>query len=149
MARRLTPAERVEDSAPEDEVLAALIDAARFGGWLVSHHRDSRSHQGDPGLPDLVCAHPRRGVVFIEAKTRAGRLSDDQRRWRKVLESQAVWLLVRPATLPDVVRWLTARVPAVTVRSGDLGPVTLWAGGQARRLARPGVSSAATPRRRR
>ena len=102
LPRRLTPAQRVEDSAPEDAVLAALIEAAKFGGWLVSHHRDSRSHQGDPGLPDLVCAHRNRGVVFIEAKTRTGRLSDAQQRWRKVLEPQAVWLLVRPADLPDV-----------------------------------------------
>lgn len=47
------------------------------------------------------------GGVFIEAKTRTGRLSEDQHRWRKVLEPQAVWLLVRPADLPDVTRWLT------------------------------------------
>lgn len=72
VSRRLTTAQRLDDGAPEDAALAALIEAARFGGWLVSHNRDSRSHQSDPGVPDLVCAHPRRGVVFIEAKTRAG-----------------------------------------------------------------------------
>ena len=68
VSRRLTTAQRLDDGAPEDAALAALIEAARFGGWLVSHHRDSRSHKGDPGLPDLVCAHPRRVGGGIEAK---------------------------------------------------------------------------------
>lgn len=48
-------------------------------GWLCYHTLDSRGSQ--PGFPDLVCAHPQRGILYLELKTARGRLSNDQERW--------------------------------------------------------------------
>ena len=61
MGKPLTAAQRIEAAAPETAVLDAVLDAARLGGWLAAHHTDSRRMKGDPGLPDVVLAHPRRG----------------------------------------------------------------------------------------
>ena len=107
MSRRLTARERLDAATPEHAVVEALIAAARLGGWLVSHHPDSRKLLGDPGIPDLTLAHPPRGVLFIEAKTRAGRLRAGQIRWRTVLEGAgAAVAVVRPGALDTMAGWL-------------------------------------------
>ena len=101
--RRLTAAQRLESAAAESEVLEAVIDAAVIGGWLVCHHPDSRRMLGHPGFPDLVLAHPTRGLIFVEAKTRAGRLRAGQLRWRSVLEGAGADVrTVRPGDLPEI-----------------------------------------------
>jgi hypothetical protein len=62
-----------------------VIQLAVLYNWAVFHCYDSRKSQGS-GYPDLTLAHERRGlVVFAELKTNRGRLSEDQRRWLRIL----------------------------------------------------------------
>jgi len=55
---------------------------------------------GDVGFPDLVLAHPKRGVIFAELKSRVGKLSEAQERWIMTIRAAGgeayVW---RPADL--------------------------------------------------
>lgn len=95
----------------EKDLQNAVIDLARLTGWMVHHTRPARTKdggwvtpiQGDKGFPDLVLAHPERGVLFVELKSAKGRLSDDQIRWGECLvsggvESSFVW---RPCDWDD------------------------------------------------
>jgi hypothetical protein len=89
----------------EDELLEAIIDAARLYGWHVHHDRrsDRAITQGHIGFPDLVLA--RRGkVLFMELKTQTGQLSPDQYRWLEALGIDA--MVVRPALLDQVIHML-------------------------------------------
>lgn len=78
---------------PEAEFQSAVIEAARFNGWRVHHTRTVQIRpgvwatplQGDAGFPDLVLAHPDRGVIFAELKSARGRLSPEQDRWIRTL----------------------------------------------------------------
>lgn len=90
----------------EDDLKAAVLDAAALRGWLVHHDRPARARrdgadtyrtaiEGDPGFPDLVLAHRRHGTLFRELKSERGRLSDDQQLWLAALADGgadvAVW----------------------------------------------------------
>jgi hypothetical protein len=59
------------------------------------------------GAPDLVVAYVQDGeprTLWIECKSRTGRLSEDQLRWRDDLQALGHdWLLAR--SLDDVVNW--------------------------------------------
>lgn len=78
---------------PEAEFQSAVIQAARYNGWRVHHTRTVQIRpgvwatplQGDSGFPDLVLAHPDRGVIFAELKSARGRLSPEQDRWIRTL----------------------------------------------------------------
>ncbi len=81
----------------EDELLSAVLDAARLLGWKRYHVRNSRLGvvQGDTGFPDLVLA--RAGTVrFVELKTETGKLRQDQDEWGSALPSREV---LRPSGL--------------------------------------------------
>lgn len=122
MGRPLTAAQRIEAAAPETAVLDAVLDAARLGGWLAAHHTDSRRMKGDPGLPDIILAHPRRGVLFIETKTRSGRLRDGQRLWADALAAAgASARTVRPADLGAAARWLASELSRRGLALGAIG----------------------------
>jgi len=70
----------------EAELTRKLVDAAELGGWLVSHHPDSRRSLGGGGLPDLVMVHKTTGKVrFIEVKSEKGTLRARQALWGKAL----------------------------------------------------------------
>lgn len=83
----------------------ALVELAHRLGWRVQHSRTIRTHNGrwmtpisgHIGFPDLVLAHPRRGVIFAELKTARGRLAPDQLAWREALEPHIEYHLWRPA----------------------------------------------------
>ena len=62
----------------ESQMLAAVRDAAKLGGWLTYHTYDSR--RSEPGFPDLVLVRPP-VILFLELKGPKGRISDAQRRW--------------------------------------------------------------------
>lgn len=78
---------------PESEFQSAVIEAAQYNGWRVHHTRTVQIRpgvwatplQGDSGFPDLVLAHPDRGVIFAELKSARGRLSPEQDRWLRTL----------------------------------------------------------------
>ena len=71
----------------EAQLQRTIMDALELGGWLYSHHPDSRRSAGGGGLPDLVAVHPKRGrLLFIECKSESGRLSKRQELWRRALQ---------------------------------------------------------------
>ena len=81
-----------------------IIEAAKAAGWLVhgerpawNRHRTKISTpiKGHAGFPDLVLAHPRGGVWFIELKSDGARLTREQAEWGKTLRlAGATWRLV-------------------------------------------------------
>lgn len=70
-----------------------VIEAAMWCGWKVQHTRAARTPSGGwstpiaghIGFPDLVLAHPTRGVIFAELKRDTGRLSPAQTEWLDTL----------------------------------------------------------------
>ncbi len=90
----------------EAEFQQSVVELARWTGWLMFHDHDSR--RNTPGFPDLVLAHPTRGVIFAELKTATGRLRPEQSRWLEVLAHAGcethVW---RPADMPAITERLT------------------------------------------
>ena len=77
----------------EAEFQRAIIEAAKYTGWLVFHAKPAQlggswaTHfDGDVGFPDLVLAHSDRGLLFAELKTERGKVTPGQRSWLNVLE---------------------------------------------------------------
>jgi hypothetical protein len=71
----------------ETEWQNALIGYAHAAGYLVTAMKDSRALWWgcDKGVPDLICVHPTRGVLWIECKTTRGRLKPEQKQWADTL----------------------------------------------------------------
>jgi hypothetical protein len=83
----------------EDELLAAVLELAKWLRLLAYHTRDSR--RSAPGFPDLVIAGPR-GVLFPELKSARGRLRPAQVTWKyMLLASGQAWRLWTPADWAD------------------------------------------------
>ena len=87
--RKRTPA-RTPAEAPmtEAQLQDAVLDLARFAGYLAYHTFDSR--RSAPGFPDLVLVHadPRIGrAIYAELKTERGRLRHEQMQWLTALEA--------------------------------------------------------------
>ena len=92
----------------EAELQAAVIDAAKWGGWLHYHTHDSR--RCPPGFPDLVLLDPRTGrLIFAELKTEKGRVTPAQAEWLAALGRSHDARIVRPADLDSLVTELTTR----------------------------------------
>lgn len=90
----------------EAQFQQAVIEAARWAGWKIHHTRPAQMKsgawatpiQGHVGFPDLVLAHDRYGVLFVELKTKLGRLSDGQKDWIATLHAAgAEWHVWRPS----------------------------------------------------
>lgn len=76
--------QRIHDrSISEQAFQNSLVEVAEYHRWQVHHETDSR--RSKPGLPDLICAHPEHGVVFVELKSERGYLRPEQKEWRDVL----------------------------------------------------------------
>lgn len=113
---------------PERVFQAQIMRLAAMFGWHVAHFRPSQTRDGkwltaisgDPGFPDLVLAHPERGIVFAELKTASGRVAPAQAQWLDKLNAarlRAVRVhLWRPADLDDIAALLSAPIsrPPVT-----------------------------------
>ncbi len=102
----------------EDDLLELVLDAATVGGRMAYHvRRSDRAITIGAGFPDLVLAGDGR-VVFVELKTEAGRLTEDQRRWRVMLEGcGAEYRLWRPSSWREIEAELLGRsAPAETAR---------------------------------
>ena len=93
------------ESMTEAELQAAIVEVARLRGYLVYHTHDSR--RSEPGFPDLVLAHPAKGVLFIECKRENGKLSEPQIRWFETLSvgGSDVWV-TRPSSLDSMLQRL-------------------------------------------
>lgn len=79
------PVQQSEVDPPNEKVFQAIAERLfRSHDWLVFHTYDAR--RSEPGFPDLVCVHPKHGVVFAELKMPDGRLSDAQKRWLTALD---------------------------------------------------------------
>ena len=101
----------------EEQLQRAIIDAARAHRWVVAHFRAAQTERGwrtpveadGKGFPDLVLAHPDRGVLFIECKADRGRLSAEQERWVATLGAalssapNAEVLVARPGSLDAII----------------------------------------------
>lgn len=106
-------------NAPERILQDKVIQIARMNGWMVHHSRavqqaDGRwltAIQGDAGFVDLVLAHSQRGVLFLELKSEAGRLSPGQKAWQRNLSPHVEWLLIREDDLPWLAKRLSAAYP--------------------------------------
>lgn len=88
----------------EQQFTQAVIDFAKYKGWMCAHFRPARTQrgwrtpvQGDNGFPDLVFARDGR-VVFAELKVGRNKMSHDQERWATALPEMYVWY---PADLRD------------------------------------------------
>lgn len=74
----------------EEQLQAAIIEAAVALGWLVYHTYDSRRSR--EGFPDLTLVDRRTyrpRLIFAELKAEAGLLSDAQLEWGAALQSVA------------------------------------------------------------
>lgn len=95
----------------ETSFQSAVLELARIYGWRVFHARPSQTRNGrwitamagDAGFPDLVLAHPTRGVLFAELKTAIGRVSPQQTEWATVLTAAgAEYHLWRPRDIQRI-----------------------------------------------
>jgi hypothetical protein len=95
----------------EKDFQAAVVRFAKLTGWRVQHTRTVQIRpgvwatpvQGHSGFPDLVLAHPTRGLLFVELKTIGGRLSKDQKDWLIVLsEASAEVYVWYPSDWPAI-----------------------------------------------
>ena len=87
----------LDRNATEAELLAAVVAAARIGGWLIYRTTDTRG--SDPGFPDLVLV---RGSELLAVELKSawswGRVTDGQRRWLAAIDGvvEVEARLVRP-----------------------------------------------------
>jgi hypothetical protein len=96
----------------EAEFQRQVMQLAKQYGWKAHHTPPARMHSGswatpthgDTGFPDLVLAHPTKGVLFVELKRADGRLAPHQRDWLLTLTQAGgiahVW---RPGMLALIV----------------------------------------------
>jgi hypothetical protein len=88
-----------------------VLQLAMMTGWKVNHQLPAQNAagrwrtatQGHAGFPDLVLAHPTRGVIFAELKSAIGRVSETQRAWLDTLEQAGAEAYVwRPTDMPYI-----------------------------------------------
>jgi hypothetical protein len=104
----------VAKNAPEAILQSQVIQLAKMNGFVVHHSRnvqlaDGRwmtAISGNAGFPDLVLAHPERGVLFIELKSDTGKLTPGQVAWRNAFNGQVEYWMVRPADLDKLAKRL-------------------------------------------
>ena len=98
--------ERINDASErlfQDKVRTIF----QMAGWQTFHPTPHLVRQGvwrsdGKGFPDLVCAHPKRGVLFAELKAEGGRVSEHQELWRIAIEGHVEYYLWRPSDLQRI-----------------------------------------------
>ena len=91
----------------------AVIKLAQMNGWLHFHPAPSQVRPGvwrsdGKGFPDLVLAHPVRGLIFAELKTAKGKVSDDQVVWAAALRPHVEVYVWRPQDLERIAQRLAS-----------------------------------------
>ena len=128
MGRRLTPRQLADRALTEKQYQQQIMDLARLRGWMVGHWADSRRQVrpgvfvGDPdskGVPDLLMAHPKHGVAFVEVKKELGKVSPEQDEWLdRLLDAGAPAVVSRPSGWEDMDEWLALGFPPAEVCRG-------------------------------
>ena len=97
--------------ASEADFQTTVMALAKQYGWLTFH---ASPHQVGPvwrtdgrGFPDLVLAHPTRGVIFAELKTERGRMTEAQGDWGDALSPHVEWYCWRPSQLQLIAKRLS------------------------------------------
>lgn len=125
-----------KSDATEKAWQAQVLDLARQHGWSAWHFHDSRREvvdrptgrrfiigDGDAkGFPDLVLAHPRWGLAFVELKTDKtdSKVSDDQ-----LVALRAITSGVAAVVLGETAAAGAGRIIVHVWRPRDLAPVVL------------------------
>ncbi len=73
------------DPGPEKDLQAKAEKLCRERGYHFFHDRSRGSNV--PGQTDLVIAMPKGRTLWVELKSKSGRLSDDQKRVRMILSA--------------------------------------------------------------
>jgi hypothetical protein len=90
----------------EQALQQAVIDLARWCGYLHFHDNDSRRNRA--GFPDLVLIHTTSGrLIFVELKSDKGRVRPEQDVWLQHLGKHHEVYLWRPA------HWLNGTIRRV------------------------------------
>lgn len=91
----------------EQALQATIVAAAQRLHWKVYHTYDSR--KSAPGFPDLALVKDGK-LIFIEAKTESGTLSQEQGEWLTALRlvPGVMVLVCRPVSLDDCLEVLKA-----------------------------------------
>ena len=98
----------------EKQFQAAVVEAARWTGWIDHHQLNSKGSRS--GWPDLTLIPKKQGMgqtVFAELKSAKGRLSQAQRDTLTGLRNsglQRVWIW-RPSDLDAILAWFRTRQP--------------------------------------
>lgn len=105
----------------ETEFQSAVIELARWHGWMVHHTRPAQIRpgrwatpiQGNAGWPDLVLCRPQHGdFIVAELKRNGGRLSAGQKTWLLCLSQAGVEVHVwYPDDMPQIQKRLERRHP--------------------------------------
>jgi hypothetical protein len=102
----------------EQELLEAILDAARLYGWKAAHFRPARTDkgwrtpmQGDPGFPDITLARNGR-VLILELKRLGKYATPEQEAWIEAING--------PTLLPN------AKVQAYQINTSQLDVVLRW-----------------------
>lgn len=102
-AERPPPLGDIAEAAWQEQV----IQLAAYNGWVHYHTHDSR--RSPQGWPDLVLCRPPE-LIFVELKTRTGRLTNAQAQWIAWLTSCGMETFVwRPADFESVAMRLQRR----------------------------------------
>ena len=98
----------------EASFLQQVKALAYLHGWAFHHATPSQTSKGKwittgaPGFPDLVMAHPERGVIMAELKTTKGKTTTAQDGWMRALAPHVECYLWRPDDLPAIERRLAS-----------------------------------------
>lgn len=80
-----------------------VVQIARMNGWHIHHatpHKVGNTWRSDgQGTPDLILAHPQRGLIFAELKTERGKMTPHQKLWALAIAPWAEYYLWRPSQL--------------------------------------------------
>ena len=98
---------RIASKMSEAELQSAVLELARYLGWLCYHTHDSRHSAA--GFPDLVMVRDTR-LIFAELKSENGRVKVEQWAWLDALNTCAEVVVWRPE------HWLDGTIEAALRR---------------------------------
>ena len=96
----------------EASFLQQVKALAYLHGWAFHHATPSQTSKGKwittgaPGFPDLVMAHPERGVIMAELKTTKGKHTELQLDWMSRIGPYAECYLWRPSDIDFIAQRL-------------------------------------------